>query len=92
MKKRNRRAVLPLPLMMAELTWASWETIAHRAWMMAEGSCSPAEYQRMVLEKTRAVQRSAVALMLPRGDFAAALAPWHGPAVANARRLRKRKK
>jgi hypothetical protein len=45
----------------------------------------------MVLEKTRAAQRSAFALMLGGGGFAEALAPWHGPAVANARRLRRRK-
>jgi hypothetical protein len=92
MKKRQRRcAVPPLPLLMAELTWASWETMARRAWMMADGSCSTAEYQRMVLEKTRAARRSALALMLRGGGLAAALAPWHAPAVANARRLRKKK-
>jgi hypothetical protein len=92
MKKRNRRrAAPPLPLMMAELTWASWETMARRAWMMADGSCSMAEYRRMVLEKTRAAQRSALLLMLPGVSLAAAIAPWHRPAVANARRLRKKK-
>jgi hypothetical protein len=90
-KRKRRRAVPPLPLMMAELTWASWETVARRAWMMADGSCTTAEYQRMVLEKTRAAQRSAFALMLGGGGFAEALAPWHGPAVANARRLRRKK-
>ena len=90
-KRKRRRAVPPLPLMMAELTWASWETVARRAWMMADGSCSTAEYQRMVQEKTRAAQRSTKALMLRGGSLAAALAPWHAPAVANARRLRKKK-
>jgi len=88
---KRRRAVPLLPLMMAELTMASWETVARRAWMMADGSCSAAEYQRMVLEKTRASRRSTLALMRRGGSFAAALAPWHGPAVANARRLRKKK-
>jgi hypothetical protein len=29
--------------------------------------------------------------MLPGVTLAAAMAPWHGPAVANARRLRKKK-
>lgn len=92
MKKRQRRyAAPPLPLMMAELTWASWETMARRAWMMADGSCGMAEYQRMVLEKARAAQKSAFALMLPDVTLATALAPWHRPAVANARRLRKKK-
>jgi len=90
-KRKRRRAAPPLPLMMAELTWASWETVARRTWMMADGSCSMAEYQRMVLEKTRAAQRSVLALMLPGVTLAAAMAPWHGPAVANARRLRKKK-
>jgi len=90
-KRKRRRAAPPLPLMMAELTLASWETMARRAWMMADGSCSMAEYQRMVLEKTRAAQRSALAMMLPGVTLAAAMAPWHGPAVANARRLRKKK-
>ena len=89
-KRKRRRAAPPLPLMMAELTWASWETMARRAWMMADGSCSTAEYQRMVLEKARAAQRSALALMLPGATLAAAMAPWHRPAVANARRLRKK--
>jgi hypothetical protein len=45
----------------------------------------------MVLEKTRAAQRSALLLMLPGVSLAAAIAPWHRPAVANARRLRKKK-
>jgi hypothetical protein len=90
-KRKRRRTVLPLPLMMAELTWASWETVARRMWMMADGSCSPAEYQRMMQEKTRAARRSALALMVRGGSLAATLAPWHGPAVANARRLRKKK-
>jgi len=91
MRKRKRRRAPPLPLMIAELTWASWETMARRTWMMADGSCSMAEYQRMVLEKTRAAQRSAMALMLPGVTLAAAMAPWHGRAVANARRLRRKK-
>ncbi len=78
--------------MMAELTLASWETIARRTSMMVGGTCSPAEYQRMVLEKTRAARHSAMALM--KGgthDLAAALAPWHRRATANARRLRRKR-
>jgi len=90
-KRKRRRATPPLPLMMAELTWASLETVARRTWMMADGSCSMAEYQRMVLEKARAAQRSALALMVPGVTLAAAMAPWHGRAVANARRLRRKK-
>ncbi len=75
--------------MMAELALASWETIARRSCMMLGGSCSAAEYQRMVLEKAQAAQRSAAALMSGRSQgLAAALAPWHRRATANARRLR----
>ncbi len=78
--------------MMAELTLASWETIARRTCMMVGGTCSPAEYQRMVLEKTQAAQHSAIVLMSGRTrDLTAALAPWHGRATANARRLRRKK-
>lgn len=92
MKRRKRRRATPLlPVMMAELAWASWETMARRAWMMADGTCSIDEYQRMVQEKMRAAQRSAFALMLPGVTLASAMAPWHRPAIANARRLRKKK-
>lgn len=64
----------------------------HRGWMMAAGNCSPAEYQRMVLEKIEAAQRSALVLWGPwwATGVAAALAPWHRKARANARRLRRR--
>ena len=58
MKKRKRTKAVPLPLMMAELTLASWETIARRTLMMAQGTCSPAEYRRMVREKAHAAHRS----------------------------------
>ncbi|MDB5393198.1 MAG: hypothetical protein JWM91_704, partial [Rhodospirillales bacterium] len=30
----------------------SWETIARRTMMMAKGTCSPAEYQKMIAEKS----------------------------------------
>ena len=56
MKRRKKRAAVPLPLMMAETALSSWETIGHRTWMMAQGRCSPAEYQRMVVEKAQAAQ------------------------------------
>jgi len=75
--------------MMAELAMASWETIARRTAMIARGTCSPAEYQRMVMEKAAAFQQSAIAVMTGRGKKAA-LAPWHKRASANARRLRRK--
>jgi hypothetical protein len=83
MTKRPRN----LPAMMTQLTLSSWETIFHRGLMMAQGTCSPAEYQRMVAEKAAAMQASALALMTGRGN-AAALAPYLVRSRANARRLR----
>jgi hypothetical protein len=76
-------------MMMAELFTASWETMARRSAMIAEGTCSPAEYQRMMIEKAAASQRSAIAVMTGRGPKAA-LRPWHKRATANARRLRRK--
>jgi hypothetical protein len=75
--------------MMAELAMASWETIARRTAMIARGACTPAEYQRMVMEKAAALQQSAIAVMTGRGKQAA-LQPWHRRATANARRLRRK--
>jgi hypothetical protein len=77
-----------IPAMMSQLTLSSWETIYRRSLMMAQGTCSAAEYQRMVLEKAAAVQSSTLAMMTGRGP-AAALAPYLVRARANARRLRK---
>jgi hypothetical protein len=77
------------PLMMAELAMASMEVIARRTGMMILGTCSPAEYQRMVREKKNAARLSALALMGGRTDAASLLGPWHKRATANARRLRK---
>lgn len=90
---RKRRKTVPLPLMMAELTASSWETIARRSWMMARGTCSPAEYQRMVTEKATAAYLTGLALAsgTHKGDIAALLDPWHSRATANAKRLRRKK-
>jgi hypothetical protein len=75
--------------MMTQLTLSSWETIYRRTLMMAQGSCSAAEYQRMVVEKTAAMQASTLALMTGRGH-AAVLAPYLVRSRANAKRLRKK--
>jgi hypothetical protein len=72
--------------MMAELAMASWETIARRTAMIAQGTLTAVEYQRMVMEKAAALRQSAMAVMTGRGKKAA-LAPWHKRATANARRL-----
>jgi len=75
-------------MMMAQLTVASWETIARRTLMMAQGACTAAEYRRMAAEKVAAVQISAAALMRGRGQTAV-LAPFVVRARANAKRLRR---
>jgi hypothetical protein len=89
MKRRTKKVAAPLPLLLAELTVFSWETMARRAAMMVQGTCSTAEYQRMLLEKMRAAQLSAAAVALNRG-LLAILQPWHQQTRANARRLRKK--
>jgi hypothetical protein len=43
----------------------------------------------MVIEKAAALQQSAMAAMIGRGDKAT-LRPWHKRATANARRLRRK--
>jgi hypothetical protein len=88
MARRRRRIPTPLPLLFAELTLASWETIARRMMMMADGTCSPAEYARMVTEKAAAAQRSALALTGRRRGMRGVIGPWHRGATKNAKRLR----
>jgi hypothetical protein len=92
MENRNNRAAAALPLMWTELAVASWETIARRSFLMMSGTCSLEEYHRMAAEKLRALSRSARILTSGRTGataVAAALRPWHGPATANAKRLRR---
>jgi hypothetical protein len=74
--------------MLAELTMASWETIMRRSVMMAQGTCTPTEYQRMTTEKVAAMQQSMLALATGRGQ-AAMLAPFVTRTRANVRRLRR---
>ena len=90
MKARKLRKSLRLPLMMADLMLASWETMARRSLMMVQGACSPVEYQRMATEKVAAMQLSALAVLGGR-DKRQALAPWHKRATANAKRLRRKR-
>ena len=75
--------------MMAELALSSWETIFHRTVMMAQGTCSLAEYQRMAMEKAEAMRVSMTALAQGR-DQTAVLAPFVNRTRANARRLRRK--
>lgn len=75
--------------MMAKLAWASWETIMRRTFMIAQSTCSAAEYQCMLDEKTAATLETSGLLLSPVATSAEALlTPWHSRAVANARRLR----
>lgn len=85
----SKRISRNFPAMMTQLTLSSWETIYHRSLMMAQGTLSVAEYQRMVMEKAAAAQASALALMSGRGH-AAAVAPYLVRSRANARRLRRK--
>jgi hypothetical protein len=75
--------------MMGRLTVASVETIFHRTMMMANGTCSAAEYQRMVAEKAAAAQRSMMAMVSGKSAMAV-LAPYSSRARANAKRLRRK--
>jgi hypothetical protein len=89
--RRPRRRSVSLPVMMAELTLASAETIARRMRMMALGTCSPAEYRRMVAEKLTAMQISGRRATRKGASPMALLAPFHQRATANAKRLRRKK-
>jgi hypothetical protein len=82
------RSAYALPLIVAELAMASWEVVFRRSLMMAQGTCTAAEYQRMVAEKVTALQASALAAA--RGhSHAAMLAPFVTRSRANVRRLRR---
>ncbi len=88
---RKRRTTRSLPGMLASLTVNSLQTIALRSAMMARGTCSPAEYRRIVYEKAAAARQSALRLAAwPPASAVALLAPWHAKAKANAARLRRR--
>ena len=91
MKTPKHPSVLTAPFMMAELAWASWETIARRSLMMAQNSCSIAEYNRMIYEKTAATLEISRVLASPVcASPEALLRPLHSRATANVKRLRKR--
>jgi hypothetical protein len=90
MTRRQTASPFALQIMLARVTAASWETILNRTAMMATGTCSAAQYQHMVAEKTVAAQLSMAALIAGNGP-AAVLSPYSRRARANARRLRKRK-
>ncbi len=88
MRKYIRNSPYMLPVTMVMLTAASWETIARRSLLMAQGTCTTAEYWRMGGEKAAAIRSSMAAIMSGRGH-AAVLAPFVNRARANAKRLRR---
>jgi hypothetical protein len=89
---RKRRTKHALPGMLTSLGIASAQTIALRTAMIAAGTCSPAEYRRMVREKAAAALQSSIrAASWPPVSATALLAPWHSKATANAKRLRWRR-
>ncbi len=86
MKKRSNTSPFALSVMMSQLAAASWETIMRRTMMMAQGTCSPAEYKRMSAEKVEAATRSMTALTTGKGQ-AAVLAAFVTRTRANVARL-----
>lgn len=88
---RKFHSPLSASMMATELAWASWVTITRRTLMMAEGTCTPAEYRRMVREKAAAALETGRLMCSPtRVSAAAVLKPWHGRATGNAKRLRRK--
>jgi hypothetical protein len=92
MKARKRRKNLSLPGTMADLMVASWETIARRTLLMAQNTCSPVEYRRMVAEKAEAAAASGLKFISSggRASMTSLMSPWRSRAVANAKRLRRK--
>jgi hypothetical protein len=90
MKTSKPYTAMFLPWMMTDLMLSSWETLAHRTLLMAQNTCSPAEYQRMITEKTQAAAETSMKLIT--GDYSAVslMSPWLKRSKANAKRLRKR--
>lgn len=85
---RKNRTSPKLPNMLAGLGVASWQTIAIRSAMMASGTCSPAEYQRMLHEKAMAGFETSLRLASwPPPSATGLLTPWYRAARANAKRL-----
>ena len=91
MKTRRGKAG-SLPMVMTNLTLASWETIARRMFLISQNRCSQAEYHRMVSEKAAAAMSTGFKLMSSFGQasMASLMAPWLSKASANAKRLRKK--
>jgi len=87
-RKHTRNSPFAFPMTLTLLAMASWETIWRRSFLIAQGTCTLAEYRRMAEEKVVALQMSTTAFIAGRGQ-AAVLAPFVNRARANARRLRR---
>jgi hypothetical protein len=75
---------------MTQLFFSSWETIVRRSFLIAQGRCSSAEYQRMLAEKMQAAILTAAWMAMHPGRIShSMLTPWRRRAAANAKRLRK---
>jgi hypothetical protein len=86
-----RRSRSSTPWLLAELGFASAETIAHRMMLMGTGRCSHAEYNKMVTEKIAAAQTSWLEMAFsPWTMWTSMLQPYHKAARGNARRLRRK--
>lgn len=79
--------VFAFPQMMAELTFASWETIGYRIMLVAQGACTISEYQLMASEKLEALQLSMLALLTGCSQEEV-VKPYLRRAQHNASRLR----
>ena len=88
MTKPATPSAYALPIVVAELAMASWEVMLRRTLMMAQGTCTTAEYQRMISEKVTALQASVLAAARGR-SHAAVLAPFVSRSRANVKRLRR---
>jgi hypothetical protein len=87
-----RRPRFPNPFQFFTFGLSSAEVIARRTALMLKGTCTPAEYGRMVGEK--ASLGLATALRLSSGRMPGAdalLAPWRSAVGANVKRLRRKK-
>lgn len=91
MRFRKRHPAMPASIMMAGLAWGILGDDHPPHLHDNLGTCTPAEYRRMVREKAAAALETGRLLSSPKGASAVALLrPWHSRATRNAKRLRRR--
>jgi hypothetical protein len=79
--------LLAFPKMMAQLAFASWETMGYRIMLIAQGACTMSEYELMASEKVEALQLSMLALLTGCSQEEV-VKPYLQRAQNNASRLR----